>query len=173
MKKNLFLLLLVVSFLFPMTAVQAKTDGEQVLKQTTGVVSGVVVGPAVGLTRGFVKGWMWGTDATAETLGKKDGGVQRTVGFLTGGVLECDLVYHRSVAELSMLCNIRCNPTHSLCSALPVPYVPVLFTRGALVAHRYTYAPPCCRTSQYCRTFFPSHCLSRKILLALCSMVSD
>ena len=26
-------------------------------------------------------------------------------------------------------------------------------TRGALVAHRYTYAPPRCRTLQYSRTF--------------------
>ena len=31
---------------------------------------------------------------------------------------------------------------HPLYSALPVPYVPVRVTRGALVAHRYTYGPP-------------------------------
>ena len=42
---------------------------------------------------------------------------------------------------------------HPLCGALPVPYVPLLVTRGALIAHRYTYAPPCCRTSQYRMTF--------------------
>ena len=30
--------------------------------------------------------------------------------------------------------------------ALPVPYVLVRVTRGALVTHRYTYAPPCCRS---------------------------
>ena len=42
---------------------------------------------------------------------------------------------------------------HPLCGALPVPYVPVRVTRGALIAHRYTYAPPRCRTSQYRRTF--------------------
>ena len=30
---------------------------------------------------------------------------------------------------------------------------PVQVTRVALVAHRYTYAPPSCRTSQYHRTF--------------------
>ena len=87
MKKNLFSLLLVVSFLFPMTSIQAKADGGNVLKQTTGVVSGVALGPVVGLSRGFVKGWMWGTDATAEALGNKDGAAQKTVGFLTGGVL--------------------------------------------------------------------------------------
>ena len=31
--------------------------------------------------------------------------------------------------------------------------LPVRVTRGALVVHRYTYVPPCCRTSQYPRTF--------------------
>ena len=36
--------------------------------------------------------------------------------------------------------------------ALPVQYLPVRVTRGALVAHQYTYAPPRCRTSQYRRT---------------------
>ena len=44
---------------------------------------------------------------------------------------------------------------HPLCGALPVPYVPVRVTRGALIAHRYTYAPPRCRTSQYRMTFIP------------------
>ena len=44
---------------------------------------------------------------------------------------------------------------HPLNGASPVPYVPVRVTRGALVAHRYTYAPPRCRTSQYRRTFIP------------------
>ena len=43
---------------------------------------------------------------------------------------------------------------HPLYAALPVPYVPVRVTRGA-IAHRYTYAPPRCRTSQYRRTFVP------------------
>ena len=42
---------------------------------------------------------------------------------------------------------------HPLCGALPVPYVPVRVTRGAGIAHRYTYAPLRCRTSQYPRTF--------------------
>ena len=44
---------------------------------------------------------------------------------------------------------------HPLCGALPVPYVPVRITRGAVIAHRFTYAPPRCRTSQYRRTFIP------------------
>ena len=44
---------------------------------------------------------------------------------------------------------------HPLNGALPGPYVPVGVTRGALVAHRYTFAPRRCRTSQYSRTFIP------------------
>ena len=67
--------------------------------------------------------------------------------FLAGGVLDCDLAHRRSVAVLCMLYKIRCNQVHPLCGTLPVPYVPVRVTRGALVAHRYTYAPPRCRTS--------------------------
>ena len=75
--------------------------------------------------------------------------------FLTGGVFEYDIVHRRSVAVLCMLYKIRCNPVHPLNSALPGPHVPVRVTRGALVAHRYTYAPPSCRTLQYSRTFIP------------------
>ena len=75
--------------------------------------------------------------------------------FLTRSVYECDLAHRRSVAVLCMLYKIRCNPTHPLCGALPVPYVPVRVTRGAVIAHRFTYVTPCCRTSQYHRTFIP------------------
>ena len=44
---------------------------------------------------------------------------------------------------------------HPLCGALHVPYVPVWVTRGAMIAHRFTYASPRCRISQYRRTFIP------------------
>ena len=44
---------------------------------------------------------------------------------------------------------------HPLYGALPVLYVPVWVTRCAVIAHRFTYAPPGCRTSQYSRTFIP------------------
>ena len=44
---------------------------------------------------------------------------------------------------------------HPLCGALPVLCVPVRVTRGAVIAHRFPYAPPRCRTSQYRRTFIP------------------
>ena len=73
--------------------------------------------------------------------------------FLTGGVFECDISHRRSVAVLCMPYKIRCNPVHPLNGALPGSYVPVRVTRGALVAHRYTYAPPRCRILQYRRTF--------------------
>ena len=86
--------------------------------------------------------------------------------FLTGGVFDCDLAHHRSVAVLCMLYKIRCNPMHPLCGALPVPYVPVRVTRGAVIAHRFTYAPPCCRTSQYRWTFIP-------LLVSLWNDLSD
>ena len=75
--------------------------------------------------------------------------------FLTWGVFQCDIAHRRSVAVLCMLYKIRRNPVHPLNCALPGPYVPVRVTRGALVAHQYTYAPPRCRTSQYSRTFIP------------------
>ena len=60
---------------------------------------------------------------------------------------------HLRSAVLCMLYKIRCSPVHPLNDALPGPYVPVRVTRGALVAHRYTHAPPRCRTSQYRMTF--------------------
>ena len=75
--------------------------------------------------------------------------------FLTGGVFECDISQCRSVAVLCMLYKIRFNPVPPLNGALPGLYVPVRVTRGALVAHRYTYAPPRCRTLQDSRTFIP------------------
>ena len=54
-----------------------------------------------------------------------------------------------------MLFKIKNNPMHPLSSALPLPYVPARVTRGALVAHRRSFAPPRCRTSQYRRSFLP------------------
>ena len=70
-------------------------------------------------------------------------------------MFECDVAHRRSVAVLCLLYKIRCNPMHPLNGALPGPYVPVRVTRGALVAHRYTYAPLRYRTSQYSRIFIP------------------
>ena len=75
--------------------------------------------------------------------------------FLTGGVFECDIVHRRSVAVLCMFCKIRYNPMPPLNGALSGPYVPGRGTCSVLVAHRYTYAPPRCRTSEYRMTFVP------------------
>ena len=74
---------------------------------------------------------------------------------------------------LYMLYNIMCGAMHPLYGALPAPYVPVGVTRSAFVAHRYTYTPPCCRTSQYCITLFSSQCLCGTIFPTLHSMVCD
>ena len=68
-------------------------------------------------------------------------------------MFECDIKHRRFVAVLCMLNKIRCNQSHPLHGALPEPYVPVRVTRDALFAHRYTYALPYCRTSQYHWTF--------------------
>ena len=68
----------------------------------------------------------------------------------------CVKVWHahrRSVVVLCKLYKIRCNPMYQLNDALPGPYGQVRVTRGTLVAHQYTYAPPRCRKSQYRRTF--------------------
>ena len=73
--------------------------------------------------------------------------------FLTGCGIESDLEHRRSVAVLCMLYKIKCNPMHPLCDALPEPYGPVRVKRGAVIAHRYTYAPLHRRTSQHRRTF--------------------
>ena len=76
-------------------------------------------------------------------------------GFQTGGVFDYDIAHHRPVAVLCILYKIRCNPMHPFNCALPGSYVPVRVTRGALVAHRYTYLAPRCRTSKYHKTFIP------------------
>ena len=68
-------------------------------------------------------------------------------------MFKCDFAHRRSVAVMCMLFEIRCDPVYPLNGALHGPYVPVWVTRGSLVAHRYTYAPRSCRTSQYCMTF--------------------
>ena len=73
--------------------------------------------------------------------------VVRSAGFLAGGVLECNLAHRRSVAELCMLFEIKSNPMHHLSGALPLLHVPPRVTRGALVAHRHSFAPSHCRTS--------------------------
>ena len=97
--------------------------------------------------------------------------VVRGARFLAGGVLECNLAHRRSVTVLCLL--FKVNPMHPLSCAVPLPSVPACVTRGALAAHRHSFAPPRCRTSQYCRTFVPSQCLFGTILVTLRLMVWD
>ena len=95
--------------------------------------------------------WCWAANTHLKLVGRAVSDAR----FLTGGVFECDIDHRWSVAVLCMLYKIRCNLVHPLNGALPGPYVPVRVTRGALVAHRDTYASPHCRTSLYTRTFIP------------------
>ena len=44
---------------------------------------------------------------------------------------------------------------HPFSAALPLSNVQARVTRGALVAHRHSFAPPRCMTSQYRRSFVP------------------
>ena len=74
---------------------------------------------------------------------------------------------------LCMLYKIRCNLIHTLCGALPVQYVPLRVTRGTVFSHRFTYAPPRCRTSQYRRTFIPLSVSLSNDLSTPRSMVCD
>ena len=65
------------------------------------------------------------------------------------------------------------NSVHTLNNALPGPYVPVRVTRGALVAHWYTYAPAPAEPRSTAGLLFPSRCPSGTILLTQYSMVGD
>ena len=86
-------------------------------------------------------------------------------------MFECDFAHHRrSVAVLCMLCKIRCNPMHPLYGALPQPYVLLHVTRSTVIAHRYTYAPPCCRTRSTAGLFSRQY-LCGTILVTQYSMV--
>ena len=113
--------------------------------------------------------WCSATNTHLKQLDRVDSGAS----FLTGCVFDCDLAHCRSVAVLCMLYKIRCNPLHSLYGVLPVPYVPVRVTRVVVVAHRFTYAPPRCRTSKCSRLLFPFQYLCGTILVIQYSMVWD
>ena len=82
--------------------------------------------------------WFLADDTHLKLLGNVVNGAS----FLAGSVFECNVAQRRSVAVLRGLYKIRCNLMYTLYGALPVPYVTVRITRGALVAHRYTYTHP-------------------------------
>ena len=91
-----------------------------------------------------------GCRCTPETTGACS---HNSAWFITGGVFKWNIAHRRSVAVLCMMYKNRCSPMQQFNDALPGPYLLVWVTRGALVAHLYTYAPPGCRTSQNRRTF--------------------
>ena len=66
-------------------------------------------------------------------------------------------MHHHATYEATLRgeCAPPCDLRGYINGALPGPYVSARVTRGALVAHRYTDAPPRCRTLQYSRTFIP------------------
>ena len=88
-------------------------------------------------------------------------------------MFDCNLAHRRSVAELCMLFKIKSNPVHPSSSALPLPYVPVRVTLGALVAHRHSFTPPRCKTSQYRRSFVPLLMSLWNDFVTLCLLVWD
>ena len=100
----------------------------------------------------------------ADTHLQPTGQCRQCCPFLKWDGFECDIAYHQSVTVLYMLYKNRCKTMHPLYNALPVPYVPMRVTHGALVAHRYTYVLPHCGTSQYRRTFIPLSVLRGTIL---------
>ena len=93
--------------------------------------------------------------------------------FLTGGVFECDLAPRRSVAVLCMLFKIWCNPLHPLYGALPVPYVPVLVTRSAVIAHGTILRLLAAEPRSIAGLLFPFQYLCGTILVTPYSMVWD
>ena len=100
--------------------------------------------------------------------------VPSVVPVLTWCVLVWQCSSHlRSVAVLCMLYKIRCNPMHPLYGAITVPYLLLLATRSAQVAHRCSYIPPRCRTSQYHMTVIPLSVFLWNELADLYSMVWD
>ena len=70
--------------------------------------------------------------------------------FIAVGVLECNLSNLRSVAALCMLFRIQSNviihltAVHCFCRMIRCVLLVV-----SLVAHRHSFAPPRCKTSQY------------------------
>ncbi|MBI1859245.1 MAG: hypothetical protein HYR97_09065 [Candidatus Melainabacteria bacterium] len=96
-RENLIAFLLIILFLFgcvqsvsarPLDNINSglKQTGE-IIVQTGGVITGFTFGSLIGMVRGYSKGAIVGTDFASELLGNKEGSVERSVGFLSGGFL--------------------------------------------------------------------------------------
>ena len=77
--------------------------------------------------------------------------VVSSANFLVVYALENNFAHQRSVAVSCTLCKMKRTPVPPFSGPLPSPSVPAHVTRGASVAHRHSFAPPSCRTSQYRR----------------------
>ena len=116
--------------------------------------------------------WCSAADSHLKLLDK----VVRSAGFLTGGVLDCNLIHRRSVAVLCMLFKIKSNPMHPLSGALPscrsmcrrvllVVLWLLICTRSRLiVVGLLSIAEPLCPSRCLCGTIFK---------VTLCLMVWD
>ena len=93
--------------------------------------------------------WCWAADTSLKLLDRAVSGGR----FLTGGVFECDFL----IIDLWQYCVCCIRSGVTRCTLLMVLYQDRMcqcgVTRSALVAHRYTYARPSYRTSQYRKTF--------------------
>ena len=93
--------------------------------------------------------------------------------FSTGGVFECDLEHRRSVSVLCVLYKSRCNQMHPLYGALPVLYVPVRVTGGAM-AHICTLMRLLAvEPHSFAGLLFPCQYLCGPILVTQYSMIFD
>ena len=97
--------------------------------------------------------WCSAADTHLKLLDRAVGGARfLTMVCLSETVLIVDLLLF---CVCRILYKIRCNPMRQLNDGVPLTYVPVRVIRGALVAHRYTYARTRCSTSHFRRTFVP------------------
>ena len=88
-EKKLFVFILVIFLLigsFP-KVLAIDNNFVKVFKRAGGVTTGIIVSPIVGSLRGFLKGWQNGTDFTAVVLGNKNGSMERSISFISGGPL--------------------------------------------------------------------------------------
>ena len=100
-------------------------------------------------------------DATISALDAETSSLDAETSALGAAIARSYRRYRRKVYGDIGDCGVGITPqmcnrvtNHGDMSTFSKP-VPVRVTRGAVIVRRYTYAPPRCRTSQYCQTFIP------------------